>query len=107
MKAKIFDNGTYEDPINGTPQGGIISPTLANFTLNGLEKVIKRSIHPLTISKDQRMQIKYSDGRYRRINISTECIRYADDFVVITRSKNILDKYITPSINEFLKERGL
>lgn len=39
--------------------------------------------------------------------MSTECIRYADDFVVLTRSKNILDKYITPAVKEFLKERGL
>lgn len=53
------------------------------------------------------MQIKLRDGKYRRINLSTECIRYADDFVVITRSKNILDKYITPKVNDFLKERGL
>nr|YP_010121826.1 hypothetical protein KQ509_mgp04 [Monilinia fructicola]QRF72202.1 hypothetical protein [Monilinia fructicola] len=107
LKAKIFDNGTYTDPITGTPQGGIISPTLANFTLNGLEKVIKEAIHPLTRSKEQRMQIKYRDGRYRRISLSTECIRYADDFIVITRSKNILDKFVTPAINRFLKERGL
>jgi len=41
------------------------------------------------------------------INLSTECIRYADDFVVITRSKNILDKFVIPAINQFLKERGL
>jgi RNA-directed DNA polymerase len=107
LKAKIFDNGNYTDPITGTPQGGIISPTLANFTLNGLEKVVKQAIHPLTKSKEQRMQIKYRDGRYRRINLSTECIRYADDFIVITRSKNILDKFVTPAINQFLKERGL
>lgn len=107
LKAKIFDNGSYTDPITGTPQGGIISPTLANFTLNGLEKVVKEAIHPLTKSKEQRMQIKYRDGRYRRISLSTECIRYADDFIVITRSKNILDKFVTPAINQFLKERGL
>ena len=53
------------------------------------------------------MQIKYRDGRYRRINLSTECIRYADDFIVITRSKNILDKIVTPAINQFLNKRGL
>lgn len=53
------------------------------------------------------MQIKYRDGRYRRINLSTECIRYADDFIVITKSKNILDKFVTPAIKQFLKERGL
>ena len=99
--------GRYTDPITGTPRGGIISPTLANFTLNGLEKTVKESIHPLTRSKEQIMQIKDKDGRYRRISLSTECIRYADDFIVITRNKNILDRFVTPAINEFLKERGL
>ena len=49
--------GRYTDPITGTPRGGIISPTLANFTLNGLEKTVKESIHPLTRSKEQIMQI--------------------------------------------------
>lgn len=107
LKAKILDGKVYTDPTSGTPQGGIISPTLANFTLNGLEKVVKESIYPLTKSKEQRMQIKYTDGRYRRINVSTECIRYADDFIVITRSKNILSKFVVPAISQFLKERGL
>ena len=107
MKARILDAGTYIDPITGTPQGGIISPTLANFTLNGLEGTVKRAIHPLTESKEQRMQIKLKDGKYRRIALTTECIRYVDDFIIITRSKNIIDKYIKPAVQEFLKERGL
>ena len=107
LKAKIFDDGTYIDPITGTPQGGIISPTLANFTLNGLEKVIEGAIYPLTKSKEQRMPVKLRDGTRRRIQILAKCIRYADDFIVITRSKNILDKYIKPAIVKFLTERGL
>jgi retron-type reverse transcriptase len=107
LNAKIFDQGTYTDPYSGTPQGGIISPTLANFTLNGLEQVVNESIYPLTKSKEQRMPIKLKDGRTRRVSIATVCIRYADDFIVITRSKNILDKYIQPAIDIFLKERGL
>ena len=97
----------YLETEMGTPQGGIISPTLANFTLNGLEKIVNQAIHSLTKSKDQRMQIKLKDGRYRRISLATACIRYADDFIVITRSKNILTKYIRPAIENFLQERGL
>ena len=107
LKAKIFDAGIYIDPLSGTPQGGIISPTLANFTLNGLEKTVKNSLSPLTKSVEQRMQVKLRDGSYKRIALSTQLIRYADDFIVITRSKNILDKFIVPAINTFLKERGL
>nr|YP_009517197.1 hypothetical protein C0991_000015 [Blastosporella zonata]AYE93078.1 hypothetical protein C0991_000015 [Blastosporella zonata] len=107
LKAKIFDDGIYIDPLSGTPQGGIISPTLANFTLNGLEKTVTDSLSPLTKSVEQRMQVKLRDGTYRRFALATRLIRYADDFVVITRSKNILDKFVVPAINSFLKERGL
>lgn len=107
LKAKIFDEGTYVDPLSGTPQGGIISPTLANFTLNGLEKAVNKSIECLTRSKDQRMVIKLADGKKSRIALAVSVVRYADDFVVIARSQNVLNRYITPAINEFLKERGL
>lgn len=109
MKAKTQDKGIYADPLTGTPQGGIISPTLANFTLNGLERTVNESIFPLTKSKEQRMKIKYADGTpmSTRMSISTHVIRYADDFLVITRSQNILGKFIVPAIDSFLKERGL
>jgi RNA-directed DNA polymerase len=107
LKAKIFDAGTYVDPLSGTPQGGIISPTLANFTLNGLEREVRNSLSTLTKSIEQIMQVKLKDGTYRRISLATNVIRYADDFVVITRSKNLLERYITPAINTFLKDRGL
>jgi RNA-directed DNA polymerase len=53
LKGRIIDKGNIFDPITGTPQGGIISPTLANMTLNGLEEVILKSIWPITKSKDQ------------------------------------------------------
>lgn len=95
------------DPITGTPQGGIISPTLGNFTLNGLEKIVNEAIHPLTKSREQRMQVKLRDGSFRRIAVPIVLVRFADDFVIIARSKNILDKYVIPKVIEFLKERGL
>lgn len=121
LKAKILDKGrfaacldlaSYPPLLNpGTPQGsrGIISPTLANFTLNGLEKTVNESIFPWTkqAAKEQRMRIQHTDGTITRMPMSTHVIRYADDFVVITRSQNILGKYIVPAINSFLRERGL
>lgn len=61
----------------------------------------------MTKSIEQRMQVKLKDGTYRRISLATNVIRYADDFVVITRSKNLIERYINPAINTFLKERGL
>lgn len=107
LKAKILDEGRYIDPLSGTPQGGIISPTLANFTLNGLEKAVKEAIYPLTKSVEQRYSIKLADGNSTRIALSLHLVRYADDFVIIARSQNLLNKYIIPAVNEFLKERGL
>lgn len=93
--------------LSGTPQGGIISPTLANFTLNGLEKSVKESLMGLTKSVDQRMPIRLKDGRKARIALGVNVVRYADDFIVIARSKNILTKFVNPAIEKFLKERGL
>lgn len=92
---------------SGTPQGGIISPTLANFTLNGLEKTVEESLLGLTKSVDQRMPIRLKDGRKTRIPLAVNVVRYADDFVVIARSKNILTRFVNPAIEKFLKERGL
>ena len=107
LKAKVFDEGTYLDPESGTPQGGIISPTLANFTLDGLEGAVKHSLTKLTKSKHLRMPVTMADGKKRRIALATQTIRYADDFVVITRSRNLVTKYIMPEVETFLGERGL
>jgi len=75
----------------GTPQGGIISPTLANMTLDGMEKVLKERFGSSDRKKNQSL-----------INI----VRYADDFVITGRTEEHLMK-ATEVITEFLKERGL
>ena len=69
---------------SGTPQGGIISPVIANMVLDGLEKEIKA----LKLSK-------------------CNFIRYADDFIVTGANKEDLENVVKPKIVEFLKERGL
>jgi len=71
---------------SGTPQGGILSPTLANMTLDGLEEVVKKSC-----------------PSRRKVNF----IRYADDFIVTADSRELLENNIIPAINSFLKTRGL
>ncbi len=70
----------------GTPQGGIISPTLANMTLDGLEEVIKASC-------PARSKVNF--------------IRYADDFITTAASRVYLEKSILPVIRRFLEPRGL
>jgi RNA-directed DNA polymerase len=79
----------------GTPQGGIISPTLANFVLDGLEARLHAEI-----------------GRTRQVNgkqvkLMINYVRYADDFIVTGRSKELLEQEIMPIIKEFMRERGL
>lgn len=49
LKAAYLERGRYYSTETGTPQGGIISPTLAKFALNGLEKRIADHFKPRRI----------------------------------------------------------
>jgi RNA-directed DNA polymerase len=73
----------------GTPQGGIISPILANMTLDGIEKLLLEK-YPKRGSKST------------KVNFT----RYADDFIVTANSEEIA-REIRDMIVAFLKERGL
>ena len=76
----------------GTPQGGIISPTLANMALDGLEAVLETRFGLPGTKLAKRNQI--------------HLVRYADDFIVTARSKELLDE-VRPLVVHFLRERGL
>ena len=80
-------DGTLHQTINGVPQGGIISPTILNVTLSGLEKAIRNA----------------TSKRKDKVN----CSIYADDFIVTGKSKEILEQQVKPVIEFFLRERGL
>jgi RNA-directed DNA polymerase len=86
LKAGFIDKGIFNKTSGGTPQGGIISPLLANMTLDGLEREVKSVAN--TKSK---------------INV----IRYADDFIVTGKSRELLEEWVMPAITTFLKKRGL
>lgn len=73
----------------GTPQGGIISPILANMTLDGIEKLLM-SKYPKRGSKSPKVNF----------------VRYADDFIVTANSEETAQE-IREIIIVFLKERGL
>jgi RNA-directed DNA polymerase len=78
----------------GTPQGGIISPTLANMVLDGLETLLK-----------QRFKAKWVEGTL--INHKINLIRYADDFIITGATKDMLENEVRPLVEQFLNERGL
>jgi len=107
LKSGVIDKEVFSEIEMGTPQGGIISPTLANFTLNGLENAIMDSLIFLTKSKEKRIFVKLKDGSNTRLASGLAYVRYADDFIVLARSKHIINTYVLPAINEFLKLRGL
>jgi RNA-directed DNA polymerase len=78
----------------GTPQGGIISPAVANWTLNGLETQLME--HLIT---------KWGVVGTKKLKVGV--IRYADDFVITGTSKELLEREIKPWVEAFLQERGL
>lgn len=94
LKSGVVDKAGWLATKSGTPQGGIISPAVANWTLNGLETdLIKHCTE------------RWGVGRTKKQKLGV--IRYADDFVVTGDSKELLEKEIVPWIETFLAERGL
>ena len=81
----------------GTPQGGIISPILANMTLDGIEKKLVERFHTNALGK--------VDSRFKNAH-KVNFVRYADDFVV-TAATPELALEAKELIREFLAERGL
>ena len=85
-----------EFPEQGTPQGGVVSPLLANIALNGIESIhryhneSRKRITPNTAQKD----------------IIEPTIRYADDMVIILRPQDDAEE-ILERINQFLADRGM
>ncbi|MHC4145202.1 MAG: group II intron reverse transcriptase/maturase [Planctomycetota bacterium] len=86
LRAGYVEKGIVFPTRDGTPQGGIISPTLANMTLDGLEAAVHAVV-----------------PRRSRVNF----VRYADDFIITGKSKTILVNKVIPAVKRFLTERGL
>jgi RNA-directed DNA polymerase len=107
LKSDVVDKGIFSKNSLGIPRGGVISSALTNFTLNGLESTIMNSITPITKSKEKRIPILLKDGSRTRIASSLAYVRYADNFVVLARSKHLINDYVLPSVKKFLNTRGL
>ena len=95
LKCGFVDTKQLFPTEEGTPQGGTISPTLMNMTLDGLERLLK-----------ERLPTKqYFNGKthFNKMNF----VRYADDFIVTGESPEFLREEVLPIIREFMAERGL
>ena len=95
LKAGYIENRTLFPTEAGTPQGGIISPTLANMTLDGLEKLLVKHFP----------RQKWKDGKLWSPKVNL--VRYADDFIITGDSKELLENEVRPLVERFLQERGL
>ena len=97
LKAGYLDDNVFYKSDSGTPQGGIISPLLANIALHGMEEALN-----IKYTRNRR-----KDGSYTYSNKSKYVmVRYADDFVILCRTKE--DAYKVPKLlNSYLEKRGL
>ncbi len=77
LKSGVIDQGAFTTTSEGTPQGGVISPLLANIALHGLENRLMEYAETLPGGK-----------RDNRENLSF--VRYADDFVVLHKDKAVV-----------------
>jgi RNA-directed DNA polymerase len=92
LKAGFLEGGVLFATTEGTPQGGIISPALANRTLDGLQSLLAD---------------RYADSRRRGRMHKVHLVRYADDFIITGTSEGFLKGEVKPLVEHFLSERGL
>jgi RNA-directed DNA polymerase len=97
LKAGYVDNGAFYDTTKGTPQGGIISPLLANIALHGMEDAIGVKYKHTNTKRD---------GKVSEIKGTRTVIRYADDFVIICESKDEAES-MYDKLKPYLVIRGL
>ena len=91
LKSGVMDGNVLFPTEEGTPQGGVISPLLANIALHGIEEMLK--------SKFFR---RVENGRKRNVT----CVRYADDFVLMDESLEVVLE-AKKVVEEWLGEIGL
>jgi RNA-directed DNA polymerase len=98
LKAGVVEFGHKSNSPAGTPQGGIISPLLANIALDGLERLFG--------AEDARGN-PVAPAKRKGLNRGLSVVRYADDFVMTAPSKEGLEEYVMPKLTDFLRQRGL
>lgn len=98
LKAGMVDKGELFPTREGTPQGGPLSPLLANIALHGMETYLKEKFTA---------RYFYTKGSHKHAKISTPAlIRYADDLVVVHPDLEVVQQCKT-ALGEWLKNVGL
>ncbi|MDJ0729166.1 MAG: group II intron reverse transcriptase/maturase [Crocosphaera sp.] len=113
LKAGVLDNGVFNETDTGTPQGGVISPLLANIALHGMETYLKEWLWEKIEYRIPRTR-KGKDGNTVKAGFHAKkhtiegigIIRYADDFVVIHDNLDVIIK-AKEAISNWLSPIGL
>jgi RNA-directed DNA polymerase len=87
LKAGYWEKGQLFPTRQGTPQGGPLSPLLANLALDGMQKALKEAVS--------------------RTGDKVNFVRYADDFIVTGATPELLEQKVKPALTAFLTPRGL
>jgi RNA-directed DNA polymerase len=91
LKAGFIEMGKLFPTNAGTPQGGIISPVLANIALDGLQHELEGLFRTVRQAREAKVHL----------------VRYADDFVITGSSRELLEERVKPLVVQFLAVRGL
>ena len=87
LKCGFIEGTVFKRTDEGTPQGGIISATLCNMALDGLEAHVHQAV----------------SNKGSCVNF----IRYADDFIITASNRELLSEKVLPAVEAFLSPRGL
>ena len=93
LKAGVVDKGVFAETTTGTPQGGVVSPLLANIALHGMESAVGVSYR------------KNGDAHHH-IRGKRAVVRYADDFVIFAETREDAET-AKSDIAQWLADRGL
>jgi len=93
LRSGVMDGGQLFPTSEGTPQGGVISPLLANIALHGMEERVKQVVEKLP-------------GEKAKNRKSLSLIRYADDFVILHEDLTVVQR-CKEIISEWLNGIGL
>ena len=101
LKSGIVDD-VFQPTKSGTPQGGLISPLLANIALHGMEEEIKAYVGDNYVYRNNK-----GEAQCRKRSMQTvHYIRYADDFVILHKDLDII-KGCQKIVNDWLSNIGL
>ncbi|WP_141699900.1 group II intron reverse transcriptase/maturase [Nostoc sp. KVJ20] len=93
LKSGVMDDGQFFETNEGSPQGGVISPLLANIALHRVEQLVI----------DYTRKLK---GNKRGNQSSISLIRYADDFVILANNETQINE-MRELVRNWLAQMGL